>query len=34
MSIYQPRIRKNADGDYYALIVHVDKDDSWERYKK
>ena len=26
MSNYQPRINKNADGEFYALIVRVDYD--------
>lgn len=26
MSNYQPRIFKNADGDFFALIVRVDRD--------
>ena len=26
MSKYQPRIRKNSEGDFYALIVRVDND--------
>jgi len=26
MSNYQPRIHKNAEGDFFALIVRVDRD--------
>ena len=26
MSKYEPRIRKNADGGFYALIVRIDRD--------
>jgi hypothetical protein len=26
MSNYQARIRENADGDFYALIVRIDRD--------
>jgi hypothetical protein len=25
MSNYQPRITKQSDGEFYALIVHIDK---------
>ena len=26
MSLHQPRITQNADGEFYALIVRIDRD--------